>query len=207
MIGVNLIPARTYTARAGKRRLRVWGVTVALALAANTLPFLVNSWNVAKAGELREEHQSLSRQVTEVQKEVGSTAAEAATLLGRIERARALKTKRSWSAMFTMIGACLPEEAWLTSIATDPSAPSGAGRPPRLPASGPVKKSNEMQTVRIDAPEKLKIVGHAADHAQLYAFMANLKATNVFASVDLVRSGEKLVADRSAVAFELTCGW
>jgi Tfp pilus assembly protein PilN len=207
MIGVNLIPARMHAARAGKRRLRVWGVTVALTLAVNTLPFLVNSWNVAKAGELREEHQSLSQQVSQAQKEVGSTAAEAATLLGRIERARALKTKRSWSAMFTMIGACLPEEAWLTSIATDPSAPSGAGRPRRLPGSGPDKESDEMQTVRIDAPEKLKIVGHAADHAQLYAFMANLKATGVFASVDLVRSGEELVADRNAVAFELTCRW
>jgi Tfp pilus assembly protein PilN len=207
MIGVNLIPARIYVARAGKRRLRAWGATVALTLAVNALPFLLNSWNVAKAGELKDEHQALSQQVAQVQKEVGSTAAEAATLLGRIERARALKTKRSWSAMFTMIGTCLPEEAWLTSIATDPSAPSGAGRPRRLPGSGANKKSDEMQTVRIDAPEKLKIVGHAADHAQLYTFMANLKATGVFASVDLVRSGEELVADRSAVAFELTCRW
>jgi Tfp pilus assembly protein PilN len=207
MIGVNLIPARIYAARAGKRRLRVWGVTIALALALNALPVLMHSWNIAKAEELREEHQTLSRQVARVQGQVGITAADAATLLGRIERARALKTKRSWSAMFIMIGACLPEEAWLTSVATDPSAPSGAGRPRRLPASGPDKESDETQTVRIDAPEKLKIAGHAADHAQLYAFMANLKATGVFASVDLVRSGEEPVGDRSAVAFELTCRW
>jgi len=207
MIGVNLIPTPILAARAAKRHLKGWCLVIAAALAANAVPLVADVLSAARAAELRHERDGLSQEVTKARQEADATTAEAGELLARLERAKALRSKRAWSAMFALIGACLPDEAWLTSIATDPPAPSGAGQARRSLGKRPQDGGKAPDTITIDAPRKLKIVGYVRDHALLYTFMSSLKGTGIFTAVELIRSGEQRVGDDIAVGFELTCEW
>jgi Tfp pilus assembly protein PilN len=207
MTGVNLIPASIRAAQAARRHLKGWGLVVAAALAANALPLVADVVNAARAAELRRERDALSRDVVEVRREADAVTAEAVDSLARLERAKALRSKRAWSAMFTLIGSCMPDGAWLTSVATDPPVPGGAAPARRGPGQLPTAEGQDSDTVTIDAPRKLKITGCVRDHALLYTFMGNLKSAQVFTAVEPIRSGEQRVGEVIAVGFELTCEW
>ena len=207
MIGVNLIPAPILATRAAKRHLKGWCLVVVVALAANAVPLVADVLSTARAAELRHERDGLSQEVAQARQEADATTAEAAESLARLERAKALRSKRAWSAMFALIGGCLPDEAWLTSIATDPPAPTEATRTRRSLGKRPQDEGKAPDTITIDAPRKLEILGYVRDHALLYTFMSSLKSTGIFTAVELIRSGEQRVGEDTAVGFELTCEW
>jgi hypothetical protein len=93
----------------------------------------------------------------------------------------------------------MPPEVWLTSIATDPPYPHGRGRTEVTAEDG--------DTVVLEAPTQLTVQGYAVDHKHLYSFMSRLKQANVFASVELVRSGREPALMGQAVRFDLHFAW
>ena len=108
-----------------------------------------------------------------------------------------------------MLGACLPEAAWYTSIATDPVSPVGGRSRSRLVASViPGQPAGKIpKTITIDAPRRLLLTGFALEYEQVYELMGNLKATGVFTGIELLRSGVETNRDVPAIRFELACDW
>lgn len=209
MSRVNFIPSSMLGARRRRDHLRRWAAAAIAAACTTIVPLVLNEIGRAQAGELRDKQVETASALSKARKEVEADKLENTKLQGRIDRARALRTKRAWSAMFVMIGNCLPRGAWLSSIATDPAAPSSGGSAALRPARGKGKQPEKpaAETVRIEAPQQLVLNGFAAEHAHLYAFISNLKGTDVFSDVKLLRSGAEESADREVVGFTLTCAW
>ncbi len=207
MGGINFIPPDVQSTRRRRSHIRRWLTTVCIAAAVAAIPFGLNEMSRVEAEELRERDRQLASQLVAMQKDLTGAQGEAVLLAGRIERARALRTKRAWSGMLTMIGSCLPADAWLTSVATDPAAPGGAGVSAAVRPAGVRKGETSAETVKIDAPTKLVLTGFAREHSQLYTFMSNLKMTGVFEVVNLERSVRENPGAESAIGFTLTCEW
>jgi Tfp pilus assembly protein PilN len=208
MGGTNFIPSDVLASRRLQSHLRRWLTIVAVSTGVAAIPFVLNELSRVESEELRDRERQLASQVAQTQKELTAAQAEAVLLAGRIERARALRTKRAWSSMLSMIGACLPPEAWLTSLATDPAAPGTSMAATIRPVG--VKKGEAAppaETVKIDAPTRLVLTGFAREHSHLYTFMTNLKTTGVFKEVKLDRSARELQGENAAIAFTLTCDW
>lgn len=160
----------------------------------------------ARAGKLHVEDEGLGIQVAAIRADLGSVTEESNQLAVRIDRARALGRKRAWSGMIELIGACMPNDCWLTSIATDPDRPAAQRASPRKVANGNLKKE-QQRLVTIDAPRGIVIEGYAAKTAQPHAFVASLKKTGVFKSVTLLSSQRESVDNLFYFRFELACGW
>lgn len=215
----NLIPRRILAARARKSHLRGWLLGVMLSCAAVVVSFSLNEVSRVRAESLAKQHDELQEQFHEVNRDLRVTSQRVQVVQGRIERANALRRKRAWSKLLMFVGQSLPDEAWLTAIATDPAQPSGRvargsrGSVLKAAEAGAGKETDKPDTIVIDAPRKLVIKGKAFEHGQLYTFMQHLKEAGVFRSVQLVRSALEKVAtpkeqsDLQVVAFELVCEW
>ena len=95
---------------------------------------------------------------------------------------------------------------WLTSIATDPGAPTGAASKSRPSSDGDEEQDGSI-TVTIDAPRKMRLAGYATDAAEPYRFVANLKDTEVFSWIALERSQREAKLNGYYFLFELVCEW
>ena len=180
---------------------------VAVWLGVLALPVGLDAINRVRARELRGKEQSVLAELQTTRAEVRTVAAEATRLRGQVDRATALRAKRAWSNMFLMLGTCMSDHVWLTYVGTDPVTPTGeqSAMPDRSAAAPTGEK--DAPVVMIEAPRKLVLRGYAADHPELYAFMTQLKRTDVFTKVMLMRSAAEPVLDGQAVAFELVCEW
>ncbi len=201
---VNLVPAALRMHAARRRRLTRWTLAVAssAALAAVAVGFSLHKQ--AQAAALRNEQRGLSAQLSETRAKLTAAADEGRRLKAEVQRADALRAKRCWSGMTGLVAACMPQEVWLTSMATDPHMPSaGAPVPLRLAAAN----SNSSEPVTMSAPTLMQLHGYALDHERLYEFMAALKQTGVFRSVELLKAGAEPLRQATAIRFQLTCGW
>ena len=213
MTSVNLIPSALLFGRARGRRLRIWGGSAAVALVLVGIPCVLNQVRAAQAESLREELAVLSVEETSFRRQLREIDREAKHLASQTERARALRSKRAWSKLLTLLGACLPEEAWYTSIATDPVSPL-AGRSTRrvapvtsVPGQPTAAGARETKTITIDAPRRLVLKGFALEYKHVYELIGHLKATEVFTEIELLQSGVETNRDVPAVRFELACDW
>ncbi len=193
--------------------MRTWGGAAAVAIVLVAIPCVLDQVRAAQATSLREELYVFSSEEASFRDQLAETAREARHLASQTERAKALRSKRAWSKMLAMLGACLPEQAWYTPIATDPVSPVGGrtrsraaaanaipGQPADPGAPGP-------KTIAIDAPRRVALIGFALEYEQVYELMRHLKATGVFKGIELRRSGVEKIRDVSAVRFELVCDW
>jgi Tfp pilus assembly protein PilN len=135
---------------------------------------------------------------------LSATAQSLADLNDRIERANALRTKRSWAGLLSLVAQCLPQEVWLTSVATDAPPPAAARRRTSPRAS---EKQDHPTVVVLDGARRAALAGYALGHEQLYDFMARLKAAQAFDRIDLVKADKEDVLWARAVRFELLCTW
>jgi len=209
MLAINLIPEQLQLAQEKRIRIQRWSATLALALLILALPIGIEWYRGTALQSLRNSHQAVSAHLAQRRTELKKITQEAAALQSQIDRAKTLRAKRSWSALLAMFARSMPEELWLTDLATDPASP-GAAAPtaPTAPASPPDPKADKAPaTISIEAPRKLRLSGFAADHVNLYAFMENLKASGAFSEVLLLASGVQHGASPPAVFFELSCAW
>ncbi len=204
MTGVNLIPASILEAHRRARRLHLWVVAVTLTAAVAALPVLWQVRQHARVAELTTLKQARTAQSASVRAELSATAQSLADLNDRIERANALRTKRSWAGLLSLVAQCLPQEVWLTSVATDAPPPAAARRRTSPRAS---EKQDHPTVVVLDGARRAALAGYALGHEQLYDFMARLKAAQAFDRIDLVKADKEDVLWARAVRFELLCTW
>ena len=215
MVGINLIPEHVRWARARRRRLVRWATAVVLSLATLTIPLGIEWYFRARAEVLREEQQRLQAELAAVRTQLTEANREQTALASEIERARALRSKRSWSGLFALLGQCLPRDAWLTAVATDPATPpaqkaqAGSLHQTVLNLAGLKGKPEPAgpSIITIEAPRKLRLEGYTGDYQELYAFIALLKQTGAFAEVQQGWARTEQVDRRSVVSFEVICTW
>ena len=230
MVSINLIPETVQRARALRSRINRWAVSVLAAGAVMAIPLCLEWYRRAEADELRMRSEQLQTQLASVRADLQTLNAQANQALVRLERAKALRSKRAWSAMFAMIGRAMPSGCWLTSVATDPATPKQGvvhrSSAPRARATGghpalalgarisgavstrsPADGSAPSAPLVIDAPRELKIAGYATDAAEPHQFITNLKAAGVFSRVALERTHREPALGGSYFRFELVCEW
>jgi len=211
MSGVNLIPQTVQTAQARRRRLKRWGVSVVASLALLAAPIVTDWVRRAAADDLRRQNDAARTRATALRAELRTLTSEAEQARVHLERATALRSKRAWSSIFSMIADRMPAGCWLTSVATDPSTPTASAAPHTVSAlrlSGvPAIRPGAETTVVIDAPRRLMISGFATEVVEPHQFVTSLKETGIFSSVVLERTNREPVLDGWYFRFQLVCEW
>lgn len=208
---INLIPVPLQIERSRKRRIRRWSVVVGIAVVGATIPVAAQWMQLRSVEELRAAHDHIQSDLAASRAELKSLSTEANELYLRLERAKALRSKRNWSGMFALLGKALPEGCWLNSLATDPDTPPpqqavakvvppSAAAPTTLPAVKPAP-------VLIEAPRRLRIVGQSVEASGPLAFVLQLKEAAVFREVVLERSQREISDARTTFRFEVVCTW
>ncbi len=219
MVTVNLIPESIRLAQARRLHIKRWAVCLALSYTVAVIPAVAHWRQHMRVDALRSQNDQLQTDLAATRAELKTTTATANEIFLRIERAKALRSKRAWSSMLALIGDCLPRDCWLTALATDPDVPSAAPNA-RSQGSGaggtspiPDSQSPEKQTVvTIDAPRKLRMSGSAVDASLPLSFVARLKESRVFRDVTLERclrepSSAAEGEGESNFRFDLVCEW
>jgi len=209
MIELNLLPLEVQLAGARRRRIRQWSAAAVVAAMIAAIPFGMDTMRRLRADDLRGQNDALQSELTSTRTELRTLSASAVEATLQLERTLALRTKRSWSGLLAFIGSCLPDECWLTSVATDPPIPMGAGPIRPVPSQTAVAGTppKEKQVVTIDAPRKLRISGLAIDAAQPHGFVSRLKESNVFQGVTLEQSVLEQGEAEPHFRFSLVCEW
>ena len=204
---VNLIPRRVQFAQLRRTRLRRWGIAVGVSAAAVLVASGIDGLQRAKAAQLQQRQAQLGHQLSAVRDSLRSLVGETQELTHRLERANALRDKRSWSALFELLGACLPADCWLSAVSTDPANPAdrGSATPAGAVPPNPVAPTSGVLT--LDAPRRLRVVAYSPDAAQPHAFVSALKDSGVFANVQLERTQREALFDGFYFRFELLCEW
>ena len=213
MIGVNLIAPDVRRIQAVKRRLRQW-LTVAAPIAALALLPSATEWHRrGKVDTQRRQLAAVDAELRGLRREVIASAAAVSTMESEFARARALRTKRSWAGLLSILSASMPEEVWLTSFSTDrsPEAPglkTIRAAPPGDPTTpGSVPAGGELPVVVLQAATRIELTGFALNHERLYDLMSRLKEDGTFSNVELLKAGMEPVLEGHAVRFTLACGW
>ena len=129
MISVNLIPSEVLIRHAVKRRIWRWAVACVLLAGAALVPVVIEARQQAQVERLKLKFMDMEGQVSGLRGQLSATAQTVLDLDAELARAHALRTKRSWSGLLALLSACLPQEVWLTSVATDPPQPKASGAP------------------------------------------------------------------------------
>ena len=204
-ISVNLLPRQLVVAQTLRRRRRRWFAVCVLAAIVLAIPVGVESYRMARAEELRLEGARLHKDREAVETELTRIVTASHEAFLQLERAKALREKRSWSAVLTLLADTLPRGCWLTELATDPPAPTGTQA--RRSTDTPIADDNARVTIVMEAPRTLRIHGYATDAAQPLAFVRDLKASNAFAQVVLRSTQREPAANGYYFRFELQCDW
>ena len=204
-ISVNLLPRQLVVAQTLRRRRRRWLAVCVLAALVLAIPVGMESYRMARAEELRLEGARLHQERETVETELTQIITASHEAFLQIERAKALREKRSWSAVLALLADTMPKGCWLTELATDPPAPTGAQA--RTPADAPATMTGGPATIVIEAPRTLRIYGYASDAAEPLTFVRSLKNSNAFAQVVLRSTQRELAESEYYFRFELQCEW
>lgn len=204
MITVNLIPTSVQIEQSSRIRLKRWILVCLLSLAMVTLPWCYDWIKQSRTNILKIENQRTLTTLTTVRHTLQSLTKTLTESDLKLKRAKVLRSKRSWSGLMSMIATALPTRSWLILIATDPPIPAGAPKRTFIVSS---KESTIDETITIEVPHKLKLIGYAVDAAEPLIFVSNLKAFGIFTNVQLIRSYLEPVEDDKYYRFELICKW
>lgn len=202
---INLVPESIRRRQRRRARIRTWGVVLTAATAALALPVGWDWSGEAKAERLLKRDTKLNNARSVLRVEWESIKTEVQKTQAQIERADALRAKRAWSAMLFLIAREVPPNAWLTSVATDPTQPpkhTANLRATAIPATG-----QDAASITIDAPGKIDIQGFALRAEDPITLVSNLKASGAFHTVVLKRSFLEPVDDGSYFRFDIVCEW
>jgi len=220
MVAVNLIPDSLRSAQARRRHIKRWAVCLALTYTVAVIPAVAHWRQHMRVDALHAQNDQLQTDLAAARADLKTTTTTANEIFLRIERAKALRSKRAWSSMLALIGDCLPKDCWLTALATDPDTPSIGPAGPVSRNTLPPSTSSEgtngpIGPMFIDAPRKLRMSGSAVDASLPLFFVARLKDSQVFRGVTLERCLSDTPAGAAATAgegesnfrFDLVCEW
>ncbi|MCP4249587.1 MAG: PilN domain-containing protein [bacterium] len=204
MIGVNLIPQGILLARRRSRRIRLWLTATVTTAALGAVPVVLELQRQGRAATLTTQRAEVQAEFADVRAELTELNRSLALLNDRLDRAEALRTKRPWAGLLTTITRNMPDQVWLSSMATGMESASAGG-----PAKAPTEAapSDKPVVVQMDGARKLDLSGFAVDHEHLYEFMTGLKQSQLFATVDLIKAGKEPLLRSQAVRFQLSCVW
>ena len=207
---INLIPAEVHHAAIQRSHLRRWALVVALAGVVAGIPYSLSLARNAQVSKLREEVEFVDLQNSKVRTQLRVATGQAQQLNSALERSRALRAKRAWSGMFALIASSLPADCWLHSVATEPDSPGASVIRTAVvptPAGAPVA----AETVTIEAPRKLVLLGYSTSDSQPLVFVSNLRDSNAFTNVALQKAMRAPSETNASAAvlhqFEIACGW
>lgn len=204
MIKVNLIPTSVQIEQRSRIRMKRWILICLLSLTMVTLLCCYDWINQAKINTLMMENQRTLITLRTARQTLQSLTKTLTESDLKMKRAKVLRSKRSWSGMMSMIATALPTRSWLILIATDPPIPAGTAKRAVIVSS---TDSANDETITIEVPRKLKLIGYAVDASEPMIFVSNLKAYGIFTSVKLVRSYLEPVEEDKYFRFELICEW
>lgn len=202
MIRLNLIPETMHMDQVRGRHVRAWLAACGISAALFAMPLGLQSWRMKTLTGLREEHALLTGSLGRARAQLDDIRSRADEAFLQTQRARALRSKRAWSAMFGLIADAMPPGCWLISVATDPPIPPGTATRGR----GAVDESSPG-TVTIEAPRKMRLIGYALEDDDPFSFVTNLKMTGIFADVSLERSAVEALDGGFYFRFELLVEW
>lgn len=206
MISVNLIPPRVLVSQARRWRIKRWCVSTLVAICALLVALVVDGLQHAKAEELESDLAAIGLDLSAVRRDLADVVDKSAKIWHQIERANAIRAKRSWSSLIALIDRALPERCWLATLATDPSSPTGRRSVSRGRVSTATQGAADKPII-IEAPRRIKIEGYAPSDALPHTFVTALKDTGVFSSVVLTHSQRQPLLDGYYFFFEVLCEW
>ncbi len=209
MVGVNLIPVDVQNTQRWRRHFSVWLALVLSAAALLVVPVVIGWVRQSEANRLEARNDELQSLLARRRAQVRFIEEQTEDVSLRLERANALKSKRAWSGVFASIEERMPKGCWLTSCATDPSAPAASGSPGRPRAAKKTGDSPEpdRKAIMLEAPRKLTLTGYATESAEPYQFVYNLKSAGLFSEVAMRTSRLEPALRGSYFRFELVCEW
>jgi Tfp pilus assembly protein PilN len=199
---VDLLPLEIHRRRNRRARIRAYFIASALIFLGMGL-FGIHTSRQARrveeingiAARLRAAESQLKTQGTSIRAELAHTQ----RLLHEAER---LRNGRRWSRVMTFLASQVPDSVLLVMVSTDPPEP-GSGASIRHPA----RNRANSQPRKDVSPTSLAIRGYAQEHADLAAFLTDLKQEDVFDSVSLLHSKREPFLAGEGVAFTVTCHW
>lgn len=195
MIAVDFIPRSVRVAQARRRRFKIWGKVLVVAVGVLAVSEAADALREAEVVSVRAQYDRLAEGRVRRRRMLRTVTGAVAQAGRSIERAKMLHMKREWSALLALISRRLPEACWLTSIATDPPPRASTGSRRLEPVDGAGT-----------GPRRLKLVGHATTAAAPHEFVARLKRANVFRDVQLERLGsESAPGGVEGVYFSFVC--
>lgn len=209
MLAVELRPPEQTFRVTRARHTRRWAVAIAIALCPLALTLTVDWFQHADLRARLDEKTRAELQLVTVRERFKFATAEAEQLLAQIQRADALRAKRAWSDLLSLIGQAVPPNGWLTTISTEPAAPSGvstniiAPTPPTTDSTANVPKPPVM----IESPRELRISGYAVAAAEPSDFVTGLRGSNIFTKVELIQVRQEPIHDGSYYKFDIVCKW
>lgn len=213
MNSINLIPHEIRHTHVVRARLIRWSMVLGLSAVVALAPYLVVRSQTARTAALQEQLDRLDQEAASLRGSLRVATTRAQQALSEVERSRALRGKRSWSGMLALLASSLPSDCWLQIVSTDPETPaagynrvaSSAMSPQANGAAAPVP-----ETVTIEAPRRLRLVGSSTNDAQPLVFVENLMNSGVFSRVALqkaLRSAGSENNDHASYQFEVLCEW
>lgn len=206
MVGIDLIPQSARFARARRRHVKAWASALGAAAALLAVPLVIAWSQHADIVRLRRRADELQSGLAVARGKLRTLTATAKATLTRLDRAKALRSKRAWSSILAVIDERMTPGSWLTSIATDPKSPSARGGSSRKRRTRG-KEQESKTSVTIEAPRKLRIAGYATAAGEPHQLVRNLKSSGIFTAVTLEDSRREPALDASYYRFEVVCEW
>lgn len=196
MISVNLLPASYQQARSRRIRLRRWAFVLLCVTVVAAFPVTANLAASARAASLQDEVAPRRVRLRDRRDEITTLTERTDLLSAEIAQADALRAKRKWAALIGEVMAPVPDSLWLTQVRTI-----------QVRAEHRVESTEQEAAVTLGGPGGFELQGYALDHQSLYGFIAALKSTGLFDSIQLTQAGKEPVLDAQAVRFVLVCEW
>ncbi|MCB9851091.1 MAG: PilN domain-containing protein [Phycisphaerales bacterium] len=206
MVSVNLLPPNVTATRRRRERTRLWIVITATVTAVTAIPLALDVTNSARAAAIESRIGPQEARRDGILTELKETTAKCASLSTQIARADALRTKRDWAGLLTLVAERTPDSVWLTALKTQTRQ---GERPAPVSSSkkGKAPEKTEDKPVTLDGPSGIHLEGYALTHEALYEFMGALKAAEVFTTVELASADKEPVLEGTAVRFVIECVW
>jgi Tfp pilus assembly protein PilN len=187
-----------------------WAMAATLASAVSSFPVGMEMSRNQRARALNAELSVINERVAMSTERHNKLSVQIGTLRTQIDRANALRSKRPWAALLEGISKSLPDDIWLSILATNPPRPAGGRKIIALPESkidpNDTQKP-ETTIITMEAPRALSLEGYSLTQQSLYEFMSRLKSTGLFIDVGLEKAAEEPVLTGKAVRFKIHCQW
>ncbi|MEK6674337.1 MAG: hypothetical protein AABZ47_01630 [Planctomycetota bacterium] len=211
MTRVNFIPEANQVAARLRGRAISWGVALAAAGTLATVPIVYHWLRQEQVSDLNEELARFQTDTEQIRRDIRALSVVDTSLRARLDRARSLRQKRTWTGVVERVVVALPENCWLASLGTEPATPPPPSNRPAPstppPANGPNQPADAAKQEPLDSPRKLRVAGFAPDAAHPYELVQNLKATTMFSKVTLNRSVREITAEGEFYRFDVECEW